>query len=127
MIRPGMDATMADACLQEAHEDVSKATRDLHRALVSLQEELEAVDRYRQRADACRDGQLKALLLHHMREEIEHSAMLAGWLRRADPDFDAQFRAHAFGDASITGHEPADRGHGSDGPPAGRTIGALKE
>lgn len=127
MIRPGMDATMADACLQEAHEDVSKATRDLHRALVSLQEELEAVDRYRQRADACRDDQLKTLLLHHMREEIEHAAMLVAWLRRADPDFDARLHACLVSDAPSTGYGQVGGGPGSGGPPAGRTIGALKE
>lgn len=118
---------MADESLQEAREDISKATRDLHRALVSLQEELEAVDRYRQRADACRDGQLKALLLHHMREEIEHSAMLAGWLRRADADFDAQFHAHLFSDAPIDACERVATGRSGEGPPAGRTIGAMKE
>lgn len=118
---------MAEACLHEAREDVSKKTRDLHRALVSLQEELEAVDRYRQRADACRDGPLKALLLHHMREEIEHAAMLAAWLRRADPDFDAQFKAHVVSDAPITAPAKAHARLGNEGPPAGRTIGALKE
>lgn len=48
----------------------------MRRALVSLQEELEAVDWYRQRAEACRDGELRAVLPHNMREEIEHSAMV---------------------------------------------------
>lgn len=43
-------------------------TRDMHRALVSLQEELEAVDCYHQRADASR-GELRQILLHNMREE----------------------------------------------------------
>jgi hypothetical protein len=36
------------------HEsELSDATRDMHRAIVSLMEELEAVDWYNQRVDAC--------------------------------------------------------------------------
>ena len=36
----------------EAEEHLAPATRDLHRAIVSLMEELEAVDWYQQRVDA---------------------------------------------------------------------------
>jgi hypothetical protein len=59
------------------HEPLNKlstTTRDMHRVLVSLQEDLEAVDWYQQRADACEDDDLKAILLHNMREEIERAA-----------------------------------------------------
>ena len=66
----------------EPLEKLSPATQDMHRALVSLQEELEAVDWYQQRADACGDAELKAILLHNMREEIEHASMVIEWLRR---------------------------------------------
>ena len=66
----------------EPIERLNADTMEIHRALVSLREELEAVDWYRQRADACRDGQLRGVLLHNMREEIERACMLLEWLRR---------------------------------------------
>ena len=96
---------MANEGLHEDKEDLSKDTRDLHRALVSLQEELEAIDWYRQRADACDNEQLKAILLHNMREEMEHAAMLTEWLRRNNGDFDNHLRTYVFTDAPITESE----------------------
>ncbi len=42
----------ASESYHEAQDLLSEKTRDMHRALVSLQEELEAVVWYRQRADA---------------------------------------------------------------------------
>jgi len=54
----------------------SGATRDMHRALTSLMEELEAVDWYNQRVDACRDPELRAILAHNRDEEKEHAAMV---------------------------------------------------
>ncbi len=93
---------MANEGLHEDKEDLSKETRDQHRALVSLQEELEAVDWYHQRADACDNEQLKAILLHNMREEMEHAAMLIEWLRRNNDDFEEHLRTYLFTDAPIT-------------------------
>lgn len=127
VFRPRTDAIMAHETLHEAKEDVSKATRDLHRALVSLQEELQAVDGYRQRADACRDDALKAILLHNMREEFEHSALLIEWLRRNDAAFDAHLRTHVFTGAEATGREEARSGLADDDRSAILTIGTLKE
>src|SRR3546814_19340386 len=63
-------------------ERLSKETIQFHHAIVSLMEELEAVDWYRQRADDCDATQLKEILLHNMREESEHAAMVLEWLRR---------------------------------------------
>ena len=65
----------------EAEEKLSPETKDAHRALVSLQEELEAIDWYRQRADATENASLKAVLLHNMGEEVEHACMLLEWFR----------------------------------------------
>jgi hypothetical protein len=65
-------------------------------------EELEAADWYRQRADDCDDAALKAILLHNMREEIEHAAMALEWLRRNDTDFDKQLRTYLFSSGDIT-------------------------
>ena len=72
------------------HEDRSKlsgATQNMKRAIDSLKEELEAVDWYNQRADACTDAQLKKVLLHNAKEEKEHAAMLIEWIRRNDKEF----------------------------------------
>lgn len=86
------------------HEPLDKlsiTTQDMHRALVSLQEELEAVDWYQQRADACEEPELKAILLHNMREEIEHASMVLEWLRRHHPDFETHLRTYLFQDKPI--------------------------
>jgi len=50
---------MANEGFHEAAEDLSDETKDMHRAIVSLMEELEAVDWYNQRVDACKDPDLK--------------------------------------------------------------------
>ena len=73
----------------------------MHQAIVSLMEELEAADWYRQRADDCDDAALKAILLHNMREEIEHAAMALEWIRRNDGDFDKQLKTYLFSSGDI--------------------------
>ena len=96
-------------------------TQDMHRALVSLQEELEAVDWYQQRADACEDAELKAILLHNMREEIEHASMVLEWLRRNHPDFEktpAHLSLPAEADSGDRGVDQASNGKAA--PNAGR-------
>ena len=72
----------------EGSEKLSSKARDMHRALASLQEELEAVDWYQQRADQCGDEDLKHILIHNMEEEVEHAAMTLEWLRRNYAVFD---------------------------------------
>ena len=86
----------ASATFHEDPRQLSPETMNLHRAIVSLQEELEAVDWYRQRADACTDTELKAILLHNMREEIEHASMLLEWLRRNTEAFHKQLQTYLF-------------------------------
>ncbi|NLX15492.1 MAG: ferritin [Ramlibacter sp.] len=86
------------------HEPVSEltdATRDMHRAIVSLMEELEAVDWYNQRADACKDQKLKKILEHNRDEEKEHAAMTLEWIRRQDPKFDEYLREFLFTDGDV--------------------------
>lgn len=78
---------MPSDSLHAPREKLSKKTIHLHQAISSLMEELEAVDWYRQRADDCDDPELKAILLHNMREEMEHAAMVLEWIRRNDADF----------------------------------------
>lgn len=80
----------------EPIEELSAATRDMHRAIVSLMEELEAVDWYNQRADVCQDEQLKAILEHNRDEEKEHASMLLEWIRRKDPEFSKELKDYLF-------------------------------
>ncbi len=47
---------MASEGYHEPIEELSDETRDMHRAIVSLMEELEAIDWYNQRVSACKDG-----------------------------------------------------------------------
>ena len=93
---------MANEGYHEAIEDLSEQTRDMHRAIVSLMEELEAVDWYNQRVDACKDEELRAILAHNRDEEKEHAAMVLEWIRRQDPTFDKELRDFLFTDKSIT-------------------------
>src|SRR3546814_10821026 len=83
-------------------ERLSKETIQFHHAIVYLMEELEEVYWYRQRADDCDDTQLKEILLHNMREEIEHDAMVPEWLRRNSGDFDSQIRTFLFKEGELS-------------------------
>jgi ferritin-like protein len=71
----------------ESEDVLSARTKDLHRAIVSLQEELEAIDWYQQRADATEDPELREILGHNRDEEKEHAMMLLEWIRRKDVAF----------------------------------------
>ena len=73
----------------------------MHRAIVSLMEELEAVDWYNQRLDAAKHEALKAILAHNRDEEKEHASMLLEWIRRRDPRFDKELREYLFTDEAI--------------------------
>jgi uncharacterized protein len=92
---------MSSEDLHAPRERLSKKTLAMHQAIVSLMEELEAADWYRQRADDCDDASLKGILLHNMREEIEHAAMALEWLRRNDEDFAKQLKTYLFSEGDI--------------------------
>ena len=96
---------MSSEGLHVPREKLSAKTLNMHYAIASLMEELEAVDWYRQRADDCDDPALKEILLHNAKEELEHAAMVLEWMRRNDPETDSQLREYLFKDGSITGHE----------------------
>jgi len=96
---------MSSEGLHVPREKLRRETLNLHYAITSLIEELEAVDWYRQRADDCDDPELRKILLHNAKEELEHAAMALEWIRRNDPEVDAQLREYLFTEGSITGHE----------------------
>ncbi len=85
--------------------NLSEETRDMHRAIVSLMEELEAVDWYNQRVDACKDEELRAILAHNRDEEKEHAAMVLEWIRRHDQRFSKELRDYLFTEKPIVGLE----------------------
>ena len=92
---------MSSVGYHEPIEELSNETRDSHRAIVSLMEELEAVDWYNQRADVCKDNELKAILEHNRDEEKEHASMLLEWIRRNDPAFSAKLKDYVFTEKPI--------------------------
>ncbi len=92
---------MAHEGYHEPISELSDDTRDMHRAIISLMEELEAVDWYNQRVDACRDEDLKAILVHNRDEEKEHAAMVLEWIRRKDPTFDKELKDYLFTEKRI--------------------------
>src|SRR5262249_41353537 len=98
---------MADSSmgLHEQSGTLRGETIDRHRAIVSLMEELEAVDWYDQRVDASADPELAAVLAHNPDEEKEHAAMTLEWLRRRDPVLDQQLRTYLFTSGPIVGVE----------------------
>jgi ferritin-like protein len=95
---------MANEGYHEPIAELSDETMDMHRAITSLMEELEAVDWYNQRVDACKDESLKAILAHNRDEEKEHAAMVLEWIRRRDSVLDEELRNFLFKETPIT-HE----------------------
>jgi hypothetical protein len=119
------------AMFHEPLEMLSQKTRDMHRAVVSVVEELQAIDWYAQRVEAAQDPELRAILEHNSNEEKEHAVMLLEWIRRQDPVFERSLRKYLFRDGAIvTAEEQAEaRGeNGGDGGPTLRaSIGSLRE
>ena len=127
---------MSSENLHAPRERLSQETLNLHFAIVSLVEELDAIDWYRQRADDAEDETLKQLLLHNMREEMEHASMLLEWIRRRDCDFERFLKTYLFTEGSILQEEKAataegfGRGRSENlrrGEEAGFTIGSLRD
>lgn len=119
---------MSSEGLHAPRERLTRHTLLLHHAIVSVKEELDAVDWYRQRADDTEDESLKQLLLHNMREEMEHASMLLEWIRRHDKDFAGHLKTYLFTEGPILEIEVEAEHAGKPQPhEAGFTIGRLKE
>ncbi len=95
---------MSNVGFHEDSADLSDETKDMHRAIVSLMEELEAIDWYNQRIDATKNPELKALLTHNRDEEKEHAAMVFEWVRRQDPTFSGYIKEYLFTDKILAKH-----------------------
>lgn len=132
---------MSSEGLHAPRDRLSAETLALHQAITSLIEELEAVDWYRQRGEDCEDPELRDILFHNMREEMEHASMVLEWIRRHSADFEAQLRDYLFTDKPITavegaatGKDDGGAGEAGDGeadeeaePQRTMTVGDLKD
>jgi uncharacterized protein len=120
---------MSSESLHESAEVIGAEVIDTHRAIVSLMEELEAVDWYNQRAKATSNPELRAVLEHNRDEEKEHAAMALEWLRRTDPKFAQHLKTFLFTDGPITEIEAemvqGQGGGEADGASAGARDGSL--
>ncbi len=128
---------MSSEDLHIPRERLSPEARLLHYAIVSLKEELDAVDWYRQRADDSENEALKSVLLHNMQDEIEHASMLLEWLRRNNNLFARMFDTYLYTEAPIIAADAAPGAPGGGAPAAppasgrsrddlGFTVGSLK-
>lgn len=122
----------SSATLHEDPKDLRAATIDRHRAIVSIMEELEAVDWYDQRLEATHDAQLKEILRHNRDEEKEHAAMTLEWLRRNDPALDGHLRTYLFTKKPVLQlEEESESAEGADDRATDSAgclrIGSLKE
>jgi ferritin-like protein len=107
----------------ESEERLRPQTRDMHRAIVSLMEELEAIDWYQQRMDAVEDSELREILRHNRDEEQEHAAMVLEWIRRHSPEFSAHLKEYVFSEGAIVGREEAATGKNGSGADVRLAVG----
>ena len=113
----------SSAGLHEPEDRLPNEVIDDHRAIVSIMEELEAIDWYRQRAEAATDSELAAILVHNRDEEKEHAAMTLEWLRRRDTMLDQHLRTYLFTSGSILEREAEAEEAGTDS--ASNATGSL--
>ena len=78
----------------EPYDVLSKTAKELHRAYVSLIEEIQAMDWYQQRIDVTQDDALRRILEDNRDEEKEHACMLLEWIRRNDEIFAKKIKVY---------------------------------
>ncbi len=113
----------SSAGLHEAADALNPEVIDRHRAIVTIMEELEAVDWYDQRVAASDDEELVAILAHNRDEEKEHAAMVLEWLRRRDPKLDEHLRNYLFIDKSPLEREQELKTEGGQSPATDGSLG----
>lgn len=85
----------------EVPEELTAEQRDIIRAINSLKEEIEAVDWYSQRVAVASDSEIKEIMWHNAKEEMEHAMMTLEWLRRHQEGWDEHMRTYLFVEGSI--------------------------
>jgi uncharacterized protein len=115
----------SSATLHESADQLNPATIDRHRAIVSIMEELEAVDWYDQRLEAAQDPELREILRHNSNEEKEHAMMALEWLRRHDAKLDEHMRTYLFTNKPILEIEDEAEHGGDEEKAASSSNGCL--
>lgn len=115
----------SSATLHESADQLKPATIDRHRAIVSIMEELEAIDWYDQRLEAAHDPELREILRHNSNEEKEHAMMALEWLRRHDAALDGHMRTYLFTEKPILEIEDEAEHGGDDEQPSSPVKGCL--
>jgi ferritin-like protein len=115
----------SSATLHEDPKRLTPDTIDRHRAIVSIMEELEAIDWYDQRLEATKDAELKEILRHNRDEEKEHAAMTLEWLRRHDSALDEHLRTYLFTEKSVLQIEEEAEQENEEGDEATSSDGCL--
>lgn len=77
-------------------EKLKKEVLDLHRAIDSLIEELEAIDFYNQRANETEDEELRGILEFNRDDEKEHASLLIEYIRKHDKKFGEEMAKFLF-------------------------------
>lgn len=89
----------------EPVEKLDAKTKDIVRTLMSLKEEIEAINWYHQRVASGENEELNNLLAHNRDEEIEHACMALEWLRRNMDGWDETLQTYLFTEKDITAIE----------------------
>jgi ferritin-like protein len=119
---------MASESWHESPDLLRPETREMHRAIASLMEELEAIDWYAQRIDATTDPALREILAHNRKEEKEHAAMVLEWIRRRDGELDRFLRDYLFTEGSIVQREATvEAPDNINGTRLSSSVGSLRE
>jgi ferritin-like protein len=120
----------SSGALHESADVLRPETVERHRAIVSLMEELEAIDWYDQRVDAASDPELRDVLAHNRDEEKEHAVMTLEWLRRHDAKLDEHLRTYLFSDKPLLEVEreaEQSGGPADEAPPGDLGVGSLRK
>ena len=119
---------MGSENLHERDEALSDETKNLHRAIVSLMEELEAVDWYTQRSEGGTNDELREILIHNLDEEIEHAMMTLEWIRRNHARFAENVEEYVGTSGPIVGLEATSEGRAeSENDAKAAAGGAARE
>jgi hypothetical protein len=96
VVHPPQEFVMSHFTDQEPLEKLSAPMLDMHRAISTLSEALQALDAANQRHEACTDPELRLLLAHQRDAGKRKIAMLLEWMRRRDVRLDIELKEAMF-------------------------------
>ncbi len=87
--------------LSEHTDHLSEEARSVNRAIISLMEQLYAINWYNTHIESCTNDELSHILDYNRRSAKAHVAKLIEWLRRHDGDFDRELKSYLFSDRTL--------------------------